>query len=104
MKRTWGRWLVSGAIGLGMAVVPLATAEPASATPGGCYVIMTNSRNGYSNCTGGTGQHRVIVYCKNLWTWGGTTRFGPWRGINQQSWVSCPSYQVINQIYYGLQY
>lgn len=98
-------WLVvAGVIAL---LAPLAAsvplASPASAAPSSCYVLMASNRDGYSNCTAGWGQHRVVVYCKYLVGWGGVTRQGPWRGVNQQSWVSCPWGTVINRIYYGLQ-
>ncbi len=92
------RWLAMGAMLLGSIVGPIAMAAPASAYPSSCYVLMSGNRNGYSNCTQGTGQHRVVLYCKNTTVWGGVTRFGEWRGVNQQSWASCPWGTVITQI------
>lgn len=64
--------------------------EAAAATPRWCWEGYVNTRNAYSECSGGTGHHRVHVWCENNWGWGGHWRSGPVRTVTRESWVSCP--------------
>ena len=84
-------------VGVGVGVAqPTGTAE---AAPSSCWGGFSNNRNAYRQCSQGSGQHRAVAYCKNTGWLGGVTRFGPWRGVNQQSWVECPWGTVITQLY-----
>lgn len=91
--------LLAGALGFS-AVVPVVAigAGVASASPTGCYAIMTNNRTGYTVCSGGTGTQHATVYCKRLFWTGGRWVSGPERSAGQQSWVGCSSTEVINYI------
>lgn len=69
--------------------------ETAAAEPRWCWTTYVNNRNAYSECSGGSGYHRVHVYCKRLWAWGGFWRSGPAKTVTRESWASCPWGTVI---------
>ncbi|MGH8881815.1 MAG: hypothetical protein ACRD0P_31450 [Stackebrandtia sp.] len=68
---------------LGAAVL-LTTGSPAQAIPGGCTI--SNSGTTYSsNCTSGTGEHRIAVWVKFLTSATYHTFHGPWAPVGGTS-------------------
>jgi hypothetical protein len=63
-----------------------AIASPATAQPTGCRTGYTWANNAWAQCSGGTGQYRVVADCIPF----GGTQYGPWKTANGISWVYCP--------------
>ncbi|WP_395969471.1 hypothetical protein [Actinomadura sp. 1N219] len=72
-------------------------APSASATPTGCFTTTIDSRNAESRCTGGTGEHRVIMrqrhFDPNV---GEVDCVGPWVAVGAVSRVLCGVHQVVS--------
>ncbi|MFI0486385.1 hypothetical protein [Actinomadura sp. 9N215] len=72
-------------------------APSASATPTGCTATAIDSRNAESRCTGGTGEHRVIMRQRHFNPdVGEVDCVGPWVPVGSVSRVLCGVHQVVS--------
>ncbi len=79
----------TGMIAIGLTV---STTEAASATPGGCTTGWASDGVARGVCSSGSGQMRIGIPCKAIWTLGyGYTQYSTWVGVDQVAYVSCPS-------------
>ena len=73
--------------------VSIAAAPAASALPNGCQFLnhqVPNMEGKVSYCSGGTGYHRIALYCREYYSGGPTYWvYGPWARPGEYSIAGC---------------
>ncbi|MGH3241364.1 MAG: hypothetical protein ACRDNL_13375 [Spirillospora sp.] len=97
VSRVGRRTMVGSLAVVAAATALVGTASSASATPTGCTAVAIDYRNAQSQCTGGTGEHRVIMrqrhFDPNI---GEVDCVGPWVPVGAVSHVLCGVHQVVS--------
>lgn len=84
-KRSLGGILAACALTLGIGLIH---APAAQAYPGGCSAYISTDSRAYGSCSSGTGQYRIGIPCKNIFTaW---YQYSGWRSVGTPADVGCP--------------
>ena len=69
-------------------VAGTAISPPAHAAPAGCATGWGTDNRAYGNCSQGTGQYRLGIPCKTVFT--AFTAYSGWKNVRQPVVVECP--------------
>lgn len=87
LKRTAAAAAVVAVLSTGLIFVG---SSAANAAPGNCTKAWATDTRAYAKCTSGSGQFRVGIPCRSVWSLGyGYSQYSSWTNVRTTAYVSC---------------